>query len=304
MRFPYRMTRNCHVRFGERYEETRQSKGRKVRFVPTLLSPLLANIALNGIEDIHCSVRYADDMVIILKPRDNAEEILGLVKEFLAVRGMEISEQKTKLTTTTDGFDFLGWNFKVQKNGKFRSRPSEDNYKAFRKKVKSVINCSNYGAREKAQKLAPIIRGWRNYHRYCKMDGARNSLTFMRKRAFKVFNKETKQNRYTSKKLLNQAFPSVSYSENKFVNVRGDKSPYDGDIAYWSQRNSQLYDGETSLALKRQNHSCAACGLKFKDEERVHLHHKDGNHENWKRANLVALHESCHDYLHMSKSED
>ncbi len=267
-----------------------------------VVSPLLANIALNGIEYIHCSVRYADDMVIILKPQDNAEEILGLVKEFLAVRGMEISEQKTKLTTTTDGFDFLGWNFKVQKNGKFRSRPSEDNYKAFLLKVKSVINCSNYGAREKAQKLAPIIRGWRNYHRYCKMDGARNSLTFMRKRAFKVFNKETKQNRYTSKKLLNQAFPSVSYSENKFVNVRGDKSPYDGDIAYWSKRNSKLYEGKTSFALKRQNHSCAACGLKFKGEERVHLHHKDGNHENWKRANLVALHKSCHDYLHMSKS--
>ena len=26
-------------------------------------SPLLANIALNGIEDIHNSIRYADDMV-------------------------------------------------------------------------------------------------------------------------------------------------------------------------------------------------------------------------------------------------
>ncbi len=266
-----------------------------------VVSPLLANIALNGIEDIHCSVRYADDMVFILKPKDNAEEILDKVKEFLAVRGMEISEPKTKITATTDGFDFLGWNFKVQKNGKFRSRPSEDNYKAFRKKVKSVINCSNYGAKEKAKKLAPIVRGWRNYHRYCKMEGARNSLYFMEKRAFKVFNKETKQNRYTSKKLLNQAFPSVSYSENKFVNVRGDKSPYDGDIAYWSKRNSKLYDGETSFALKRQNHSCAACGLKFKGEERVHLHHLDGNHENWKRENLVALHESCHDYLHMSK---
>ena len=34
------------------------------------------------------------------------------------------------------------------------------------------------------------------------------------------------------KKLLNQAFPSVSYSENKFVNVREDKSLYDEDIAY------------------------------------------------------------------------
>ena len=64
---------------------------------------------------------------------------------------------------------------------------------------------------------------------------------FIENRAFKVFNKETKQNRYSSKKLLNQAFPSVSYAENKHVNVRGSKSPYDGDVQYWSERNSKLY---------------------------------------------------------------
>jgi RNA-directed DNA polymerase len=268
-----------------------------------VVSPLLANIALNGIEDIHNSIRYADDMVIILKPKDNAEQILDKVKEFLAARGMEVSEQKTKLTAATDGFNFLGWNFKVQKNGKFRSRPSEDNYKAFRKKIKTIINSSNHGATVKAGKLAPIVRGWRNYHRYCKMDGARNSLAFIKSRAFKVFNKETKQNRYTSKKLLDIAFPTVSYSENKFVNVKGDKSPYDGDIAYWSERNSKFYDGITSNVLKRQHHSCASCGLKLTGEERVHLHHVDKNHQNWKWSNLAAMHESCHDYLHMSKRE-
>ncbi len=268
-----------------------------------VVSPLLANIALNGIEDLHHSVRYADDMVIILKPKDDAEQILEKIKQFLAARGMEISEQKTKLTATTDGFDFLGWNFRVQKNGKFRSRPSKDNYEAFRKKAKAIINCSNYGAAVKAKKLAPVVRGWRNYHRYCKMDGARNSLWFMNNRAFKVFNKEKKQNRHTSEELVKQAFPKVSYSENKFVLVKGDKSPYDGDITYWSKRNSKLYDGYTSKALKEQNHSCAACGLKFTSEEKVHLHHVDGNHENWKWDNLVAIHESCHDYLHMGKSK-
>lgn len=41
-------------------DETRKSKDLKVRSVPTLFSPLLANIALDGIEDIHKSVRYAD----------------------------------------------------------------------------------------------------------------------------------------------------------------------------------------------------------------------------------------------------
>ena len=296
------MTRNCHVGFGERYEETHQSQDWEVRFVPTPFSPLLANIALNGIEEIHYSIRYADDMVFILKPQDNANKILGLVKEFLAARGMEISERKTKLTATTDGFDFLGWNFRVQNNGKFRSRPSVDNYESFRTKAKNIINNSNYGAIVKADKLAPIVRGWRNYHRYCKMDGARNSLYFMQKKAIKVFNKENKQNRYSSKKLLDTAFPKVPHSENRYAKVEGIKSPYDGNITYWSKRNSKLYDGQTSKALKRQNHSCATCGLKLTGSEKVHLHHVDGNHNNWSHDNLVAIHESCHDYIHMSKS--
>ncbi len=277
-------------------------------------SPLLANIALNGIEKIgefkekngritQKCIRYADDMTFILKPNDNATAILDKISEFLAQRGMKVSQKKTKITAATDGFDFLGWNFKVQNNGKFRSRPSVDNFKAFRKKVKAIVNSSNYGAKEKAKKLAPLVRGWRNYHRFCKMDGSRNSLYFIQKRAFKVFNKENKQNRYTSKLLLDKGFPYIPYSENKFINVKGDKSPFDGDLTYWSKRNSKLYDGTTSKVLQGQNHSCAICGLKFTTEERVHLHHKDGNHDNWKRQNLVAIHESCHDYLHMGKRE-
>ena len=208
-----------------------------------VVSPLLANIALNGIESIHrCkdaggritepTVRYADDMVIILRPQDNAEEILNRISQFLAERGLKVSEKKTKLTATTDGFDFLGWRFKVLSNGKFRCVPSVDNFKAFRQKVKHIVNNSNYGATTKAEKLAPVVRGWRNYHRFCKMNGTRFSLYYIESRAFKVFNKEPKQNRYTSKKLLDKAFPAVPYSENKFVNVKGDKSPYDGDLTY------------------------------------------------------------------------
>ncbi len=287
-----------------------------------VVSPLLANIALNGIESIHRyhsesykritkntprkdikepSIRYADDMLFILRPQDDAEEILDRISQFLAERGLKVSEKKTRVTATTDGFDFLGWHFKVQSNGKFRCVPSVDNFKAFRKKVKHIVNNSNYGAKVKAEKLAPIVRGWRNYHRYCKMDGSRNSLYHIQNRAFKVFNKEPKQNRHTSKTLVDKAFPAVPYSESKYIPIKGNKSPFDGDLPYWSERNSKLYDGTTSKVLKRQNHSCARCGLKTTSEERVHLHHKDGNHRNWKPNNLEALHESCHEYIHMSK---
>lgn len=268
-----------------------------------VVSPLLANIALNGIERIHNSVRYADDMVVILKPQDDAEAVLADIRQFLASRGMNISPQKTKLSATTDGFDFLGWHFWVQRNGKFRCVPSVDNFKHFRQKVKVIVNHSNYGAQTKAQKLAPLVRGWRRYHRFCKLDGARFSLYYLQRRAFKVFNQEPHQNRYSSKMLLNQAFPTVSFSENRHVNVQADKSPFDGDIRYWSQRSSRFYSGHTAKALHRQHHTCAACGLKFLPEERIHLHHQDGNHANWATDNLVALHQSCHHYLHMSNCE-
>ena len=269
-----------------------------------VVSPLLANIALNGIESLGQSVRYADDMVFILKPQDNAEQILAKVEEFLADRGMNISQKKTKVTASTDGFDFLGWHFYVQKNnGKFRSIPSTDNFKAFRKKVKDIVNKSNYDTETKVSKLAPIVRGWRNYHKYCKMDGARFSLWHLAKRVHDVFLKQKNTNRHQAKRKVKIAFPTVNFSENSFINVKGNKSPYDGDIAYWSERNSILYDGATAKALKKQKHSCGRCGLKFLESERVELHHIDGNHNNWTDKNLMAIHSSCHHYLHMSKSK-
>jgi group II intron reverse transcriptase/maturase len=288
-----------------------------------VVSPLLANIALNGIEGIvryhsqgfritektplskiiEPTIRYADDMVIILKPEDNATEILERISQFLAERGMNISEKKTKITAATDGFNFLGWHFKVQSNGKFRSIPSADNFKAFRKKVKAIVNCSNYGSKVKAAKLQPLVRGWRNYHRYCKMNGSRNSLYHIQRRTFKVFNRETKNDQYSSKRLLDKAFPAVPYSENRFVKVTGNKSPFDGDLMYWSERNSKPYDGHTSKALKRQNHSCGICGMKMIPGNTVHLHHVDGNHQNWATKNCIAVHRECHQYHHMSKEK-
>ncbi len=267
-------------------------------------SPLLANIALNGIESLGQSIRYADDMVFILKPGESAEKLLVKIEEFLAERGMNVSQKKTKVTASTDGFDFLGWHFYVQKgNGKFRSIPSEENYKAFRSKVKHIVNNSNYGSEIKVSKLAPIVRGWRNYHKYCKMDGSRFGLWDLNHRTFRVFLKQKTINRSQAAEMVKTAFPQVKYSENKFVNVKGEKSPFDGDFNYWSRRNSLFYDGATAKALRKQNHSCGHCGLKFLDQERVELHHIDENHNNWDSRNLLAIHRSCHHYVHTSKSQ-
>ncbi|NEN90049.1 MAG: RNA-dependent DNA polymerase [Okeania sp. SIO3H1] len=286
-----------------------------------VISPLLANISLNGIEDLGKCIRYADDLVFIIDPgfdedptkkwhkrrinqivKSEKELIEYEVSQFLKERGLEIKPSKTRLVKATDGFDFLGWHFYVQSNNqKFRSVPSEENFKAFKEKAKAIINSSAFGARVKAKKLSSVVRGWRNYHKFCKLDGSRFSLWHMSYRAFKVFNKEKKMNKYKAKSLIQKAFPNPGWKENDHIMVKNNKSPFDGDIAYWSKRNSKLYDGVTSQALKRQDHKCEYCGLKFSDDETVELHHVDGNHNNWDKKNLVAVHRSCHHYIHMKQ---
>jgi len=73
------------------------------------------------------------------------------------------------------------------------------------------------------------------------MDSPRFSLCFIFNTACKVFNKKSKLDCKLTNKLIDKAFPAVPYSENKFVNVKSNKSPDDCDITYWSERNSK-YD--------------------------------------------------------------
>src|SRR5712691_3087275 len=93
-----------------------------------IISPVLANMALDGLErtlrkqfpntGVHGQkgrnkqvnlVRYADDFIITGISEEVLErEVKPLVTEFLRQRGLELSEEKTRITNIEDGFDFLG----------------------------------------------------------------------------------------------------------------------------------------------------------------------------------------------------
>jgi RNA-directed DNA polymerase len=262
-----------------------------------VISPLLANIALNGIEDIHPSIRYADDMIYFLKPHDNEDVILSKITQFLITRGMNIKDKKTKVTRSIDGFDFLGWHFVNTVSGKFICRPSKNNYTNFKKKIRNIIQNSAIKITGRITKIATIVRGWRNYHKYCDM--SKHELWPLNRYVYnKIKNRKTKISYDESIKLIRRAFPYIGYQINKFVNVKHDRSPFDGDLIYWSKRKSQLYDGSTYRLLLKQSFTCNYCNLKFNDNEDVHLHHIDGNHNNWMPYNVCIVHKSCHQYLH------
>ena len=89
-----------------------------------IMSPTLSNIALNGIEEVIKKanplikgisqgvtlIRYADDMIITARTQESAIKNKEILSKFLAERGLELNEQKTKITHIKQGFDFVGFN--------------------------------------------------------------------------------------------------------------------------------------------------------------------------------------------------
>ena len=149
-----------------------------------IISPVLANMTLDGLEDILSTrfgnksswrsrrnkvnmVRYADDFIITGISQEMLEkEVKPLVIEFLSERGLTLSEEKTRITHIEQGFDFLGQN--VRKYGhKLLIKPSKKNVATFLQKVRGIIEGNKSTKTENLiWTLNPIIRGWANYHRH------------------------------------------------------------------------------------------------------------------------------------------
>lgn len=152
-----------------------------------VISPILANMALDGIANVirekyYLSqkgvesefvrnqtlinfVRYADDFIITAKTKEIALEVKELIRDFLATRGLELSDEKTVVTHINDGFDFLGWTFR-KFNGKLIVKPSKKSMKAIVSKLSETINKRGKAWNQDVliMKLNQQIRGWTNYH--------------------------------------------------------------------------------------------------------------------------------------------
>lgn len=144
-----------------------------------LISPILANMTLDGIEGLLMNrypkkdkrsfkvnlVRYADDFIITAASEDIAKEVKALITDFLMERGLELSDEKTIITNINNGFDFLGWNFRKYA-GKLLIKPSKQSIKKFTNNISQAIHQGrNWSQTSLIDKLNPIIRGWTNYHK-------------------------------------------------------------------------------------------------------------------------------------------
>lgn len=236
------------------------------------------------------------------------------------------------------GFDFLGHHIQQVKVGKYRDNrnsqgtglgfitlitPSKKAIETHKQDMKSIIikhrSCSQA---ELIKHLNPLIRGWASYYRVSDAgttgDFARlDRITYLRLRRWAkrqtgsinlghqkywhtlgdnhwVFMTRTKSN--PLRLLTHSEFHS---SVNDYVKVLGDKSPFDGDLIYWSLRLSTHPEMPTTKAklLKQQKGQCAGCCLHFHQGDLLEIDHINpiscGGKKEWQ--NLQLLHRHCHD---------
>jgi RNA-directed DNA polymerase len=165
-----------------------------------VISPLLANIALHGMETALLSIkerwgkaeekpiliRYADDYVILHSNKEVVEQCSKRVESFLRNMGLWLNDKKTRMTHTLTscegnvGFDFLGFTIRQYPVGKYRTgtcrgkplgfktiiKPAKEAVKRHMKAIGDAIRKYGSVPQEKViAELNPKIRGWANYYK-------------------------------------------------------------------------------------------------------------------------------------------
>ncbi|MDD2307124.1 MAG: group II intron reverse transcriptase/maturase [Prolixibacteraceae bacterium] len=278
-----------------------------------IISPTLANMALDGIQrlleerfrkrkikgvefypKIHL-VRYADDFIITGRTKEVLEnEIKPLISEFLAERGLTLSEEKTKITHIRDGFDFLGFNIR-KFNNTLLTKPSEKSIEKFLEKIRTTIETKKSTRQESLIRvLNPIITGWSNYYRtgtaakaFQRMDWEIfRKLWQWAKRRHPHKSKEWVKEKYY-RRLGNQAWCFSTEKETrkkgelkyvqlnqlaavktkKHVKIRHDANPYDTEYKHYFQEREtrkklDSLKGKSSswkYAWELQKRKCPIC---------------------------------------------
>lgn len=151
-----------------------------------IVSPLLANVALHGMEQAlgiernsqghlrssRALVRYADDFIVFCPTQEDAAMCIQVLEEWLAKRGLQFSREKTRIVHLKDGFEFLGFQIRHYRDRRTKSgwirriKPSAKSVKRIEEKLREIWREGRHMTMEAIiLKLNPVIRGWAYYFR-------------------------------------------------------------------------------------------------------------------------------------------
>jgi RNA-directed DNA polymerase len=333
-----------------------------------VISPLLANIALHGLETevrkhfktnkfvnkVRISqnwkpylIRYADDFVVLHEDLSVIHKCQSIIEKWLKDMGLELKPSKTRICHTLNnidgraGFDFLGFEIRQYPQGKNYSakntngkilgyktlvKASKEAIRRHLQKVREVID-RHMGSTQAAliENLNPILRGWCNYYSI----GTKRVLSTIHSQVYQMLRAWAKRRHpmknmhwITNKYWLvdegkgwefaardnGKTLRLIKHQETavvRHIKVKGDKSPFDGDWVYWTNRLGQLPDINRRVAwlIRRQKGNCPVCELFFTKEDLMEIHHQDRNHRNNNIDNLLLVHRHCHDRIHTMHPE-
>ena len=283
-----------------------------------VISPVLLNVALHGMEEAAgvrystnghrhvvsagCPVviRYADDFVILCHSRQEALEVKTRLADWLAPRGLAFNEDKTRVVTLEEGFDFLGFNVRRYGN-KPLIKPSKAAVRRIRERLRTELrSLRGTNAPTVIKKLNPIIRGWAAYYRtqvsaeiFGKLDHYLWGLTFKWAR-FSHANKSTRwvvdryygwfnKSRY-DRWVFGDRKSGAYLHQFAWTNivrhpiVRHGASPDDPALAdYWAARRRKTtlpIDKTSRWLLKAQNGQCPICRSALLPDDRPQTPHE------------------------------
>jgi RNA-directed DNA polymerase len=269
-----------------------------------VVSPVLLNVALHGMETAagvryHTTgvdagrvavgsptvIRYADDLVALCHTRQEAVEVKARLAAWLAPRGLAFNEDKTRVVTLDEGFDFLGFNVR-RYNDKPLIKPSKAAQRRIRERLRTELrSLRGTNAGVVIKRLNPIIRGWAAYYRtqvsaeiFGKLDNylwrltykwatfshANKPTSWVVHRYFGKFNK-ARQDRWVFGDRTSGAFMHKFAWTNivRHQTVKQGASPDDPALVeYWARQRHKtpLPINHTAMRLYRvQDGRCAIC---------------------------------------------
>ena len=307
-----------------------------------VISPLLANVALHGLDETlgiryhrtreghlrtygdRAWVRYADDFVVFCKTREDAEKVVEILRDWLAERGLTLSEEKTRIVHLSEGFDFLGFNVRQYRTGRTRTgtvtliKPSKKSVKNVRKRLAGIwATAGSRPLRDTILALNAVVRGWSNYHRSAVSAKTFSSLDhWMFQKAYSLVVKRHRGkgkwwvvNRYFARRGGDRWVFSdprsgvqlLKFSQTKVVRhvpVQGYSSPDDARLAaYWDQRHqgrSSMLSVKRKQLARAQNWDCPVCGEPLENGEVLRIHYADKSGSYNANCPRQLMHLFCH----------
>ena len=193
-----------------------------------VISPLLANLYLNPLDHQMARqgwqmVRYADDLVVLCRSREEAEQALASLRQWSGEAGLTVHPTKTRIVNAqNEGFDFLGWHFRGG-----RKWPRNKSVQKLREKLRPLTRRTHGGSlAETITKANRILRGWHGYFRSSHGTGLRGPDQWLRRRLRAMLRKREKRPGYGRSEADSRRWP------NRWFAAQGLFSLEHGSCAY------------------------------------------------------------------------